>query len=55
MKQYKKRGRPMKKPNKTEFDYLYYIIGLNSKQMAEKYNVLPQTVLNWASEYRKLD
>lgn len=55
MKQYKTRGRPMKRPGKTEFDYLYYILGLSAQEIAERYQVKPRTVLNWACQYRKLD
>lgn len=52
---YKKRGRKVKKPNKAEFEYMYYILDMSGKEIAEKLGVKEHTVHNWASEYRKMD
>lgn len=50
---YKKKGRKNRKPNKAEFEYLYYALDMSAEEMAIKYNVKPHTIYNWATEYRK--
>lgn len=50
---YKKKGRKIKKPNKTEFDWLYYDCDRTAEELAEKYQVSPGTIYNWAVEFRK--
>ena len=52
---YKKRGRKIKKPNKAEFEYMYYILDMSAKEMAEKLGVKEHTIHTWAWEYRKED
>lgn len=50
---YKKKGRKNKMPNKTEFEYRYYILDQSAQEMAKDYGVKPQTIYNWATEFRK--
>ena len=52
---YKKRGRKNKKPQKAEFDYLYYTLDLPAQELAEKYGVKVNTIYMWATEFRKKD
>ena len=52
---YKKRGRKNKKPQKSMFDYQYYVLDMSAKDMAEMYKVKEHTIYNWAAEYRKKD
>lgn len=52
---YKKRGRKNKKPNKAEFEYMYYTLDLPAEELAKKYKVKTTTIYNWATEYRKKD
>lgn len=49
MKHYRNRARP----NKEEFERLYYTFGLSVKEIAQKYNVTTNTVYNWAYYFRK--
>lgn len=53
MKKYRNRGRPIKRPNKTEFEMLYYDFKLPTKELAEQYNVTTNTIYNWAYQFRK--
>lgn len=55
MKQYRNRGRPMKKPNKTEFEMMYYEFKIPTEELAKRYEVTKNTIYNWAYQFRKLD
>lgn len=50
---YRKRGRKLLKPNKEEFETLYYNINVSVYEMAELYNVNIKTIYNWAAQFRK--
>lgn len=53
MKKYRNRGRPEKKPNKKEFELLYYNFEVPVEKLAERYNVKTKTIYNWAYQFRK--
>ena len=55
MKQYRSRGRPSKRPNKEEFDWLYYNLKMSTKELAKRYKVKTDTIYNWACQFRKMD
>ncbi len=55
MKKYRNRGKPKIKPDKTEFELLYYNSQIPIKELAEQYNVTTRTIYNWAYEFRKTD
>lgn len=49
--QKKKAGRIGKKPSKEIFELMYE--RCTAKQLAKYYEVTPQTIYNWSSQYRK--
>lgn len=49
MKRYRNRARP----NKEEFEQLYYTLGLSVNEIAQKYKVSNKTVYNWAYYFRR--
>lgn len=55
MKKYRNKGRPKKKPNKAEFELLYYNFEIPIEKLAERYEVTTKTIYNWAYQFRKLD
>lgn len=55
MKKYRNRGRPKKKPNKKEFELLYYNFEIPVEKLAERYNVTTDTIYNWAYQFRKIE
>lgn len=48
----KQRGRRRKRPTVTELNTLYIEQDMTASQIAEIYNVKPQTVRKWISFYR---
>lgn len=48
MKHYRNRARP----DKEEFERLYYTLAVPVKKIAEMYNVSTKTVYNWAYYFR---
>lgn len=50
---YRKRGRKLVKPDKEEFEALYYNNSVSVKELANFYNVSTTTIYNWASQFRK--
>lgn len=53
MIRYKKRGRKTKAPSKTEFEFMYYELGLTAEEMSKRYDLALSTIYNLASKYRK--
>lgn len=49
----RKKGRMKKKPNKEQFEMMYYNPNMTVYEIAEFYKVKIQTVYNWASQFRK--
>lgn len=50
---YRKRGRKLVKPDKEEFESLYYNNSVSVEELANFYNVTTTTIYNWASQFRK--
>ena len=53
MIKYRNKGRPKKRPNKAEFELLYYNFEVPVEKLAEKYQVKTKTIYNWAYQFRK--
>ena len=53
MKKYRPKGRPRKRPTIEEFELLYYNPSITIYELAEHWNVKPQTIYNWATYYSK--
>ena len=51
MIEWKKNGRPTKRPSEAELSMLYS--QMTAKELAERYSVTEQTVRRWISFYRK--
>ena len=50
---YRKRGRKLVRPNKEEFETLYYNNSVSVQEVANFYNVETRTIYNWATQFRK--
>lgn len=50
-----KKGRKSKRPDKTTFEYWYYDLKLSAEEIATKCDVKPDTIYNWAHQFRVLD
>lgn len=53
MNKRRRKGRKLLRPPKEQFDYHYYTLNMDVKQMAEMYKVTPHTIYTWAGYYRK--
>lgn len=49
----RKRGRPQKRPTKEEFERLYYDSAITIYELADHWEVVPQTIYNWARYFKK--
>lgn len=45
-------GRKSKRPIRYEFELNYYDLGRSAEDLAEKYGVKPNTIYQWAMQFR---
>lgn len=49
----KKAGRKSKRPLRYEFELNYYTLGRSAEDLAKKYGVKPNTIYQWAIQFRR--
>lgn len=48
-----KKGRKLKRPSKEVFEMQYYDMEVPVEELARMYEVKPNTIYNWAQQFRK--